>query len=78
MEQQKRMSEFYEQVQWWVAAWHGVSVPNEQSMSMATDLADLISMVERQRGSLHFEDEPASFVAALHAAKKPSSHRRRQ
>ncbi|MDX8535919.1 hypothetical protein RFM41_33620 [Mesorhizobium sp. VK25A] len=47
-------------------------------MSMATDLADLIRMVERQRGSLRFEDEPASFAAALHAAKKPSSHRSRQ
>ena len=64
------MSDFAERVEAWVREWHGISVPNDPARRMTAELADVIRSFERQRGRLRFEDEPASFEAALQATKE--------
>ncbi|MHB0773872.1 hypothetical protein ACYCVF_35955 [Bradyrhizobium sp. 1.29L] len=63
------MSEFIDRLEWWIDAWHGISAPTEHAKRMTADLADLIRKLESLRGSLRFEDEPASFELALIQAK---------
>jgi len=48
-----------------IATWHGVQPPNDVARRMLGDLEKLIRDFEALRGSLRFEDEPASFEAAL-------------
>ena len=67
------MSTFQDQTEAWIATWHGVSVPNEPGRRLAAELADTIAAFEKLRGTLRFEDEPASFEAALQAAKEPQA-----
>ncbi len=50
--------------------WSGITPPNEPARRMAADLATVIAGFEALRGTLQFEDEPASFTAALQAAKE--------
>ena len=52
-----------------IAAWHGIAAPNDAARRMAADLTATIAAVERVRDTLRFEDEPASFEAALQACK---------
>jgi len=52
-----------------IAAWSGVKPPNEQGREMARQLASGGKGFEAERGRLAFEDEPASFEAALAATK---------
>ena len=54
-----------------IAAWSGITPPNDPARRMAADLAAVIAGFEALRGTLRFEDEPASFAAALQAAKEP-------
>ena len=54
-----------------VARWHGVTAPNEPARRMAADLAATIAAFESLRGTLRFEDEPASFEAALRETMEP-------
>lgn len=63
------VSEFLDRVEWWIRAWHGISAPNEQAHRTAAALEDMIRKVEGLRGTLQFEDQPASFEAALTKAK---------
>jgi hypothetical protein len=51
-----------------IATWHGIDPPNEVSLRMLGDLEKLIRDFEALRGTLRFEDEPASFEAALREA----------
>jgi hypothetical protein len=51
-----------------IETWHGVAPPNAVALRMLADLENLISDFEALRGSLRFEDEPASFEAALREA----------
>jgi hypothetical protein len=51
-----------------IATWHGVTPPNDVSLRMLGDLEKLIHDFEALRGTLRFEDEPASFEAALRDA----------
>ncbi len=53
-----------------VAAWTGITPPNEPARRMAADLAETIAAFEALRGSIMFEDEPSSFEAALQATKE--------
>jgi len=48
-----------------IAEWHGVTPPNAVAVRMVGDLQKIIGDVAALRGSLKFEDEPASFEAAL-------------
>jgi hypothetical protein len=48
-----------------IATWHGIKPPNAASLRMLGDLEKLIHDFEALRGTLRFEDEPASFEAAL-------------
>ena len=48
-----------------IATWHGVTPPNDVALRMLGDLEKLIRDVEALRGTMRFEDEPASFEAAL-------------
>jgi hypothetical protein len=51
-----------------IAAWHGIEAPNRAGRILAADLAATIAAYEAVRDTLRFEDEPASFEAALIAA----------
>jgi hypothetical protein len=53
-----------------VAAWHGIKVPNDAAARMAADLESTIRAFEAVRGRMRFEDEPASFEAALRETKE--------
>lgn len=49
--------------------WSGIAPPNEAGRLMAAQLAAVVKGFEDLRGTLHFEDEPSSFEAALQATK---------
>ena len=53
-----------------IAEWHGIAPPNAAASRMAADLASTIRAFEAIRGRLRFEDEPASFEAALQETKE--------
>ncbi len=48
-----------------IARWHGITPPNDLALRLVADLARIIGEFEALRGTLRFEDEPASFEAAL-------------
>jgi hypothetical protein len=60
------MDPFLTEMELTIARWHGVSAPNEPARRMAADLLNTIAAFQALRGTLAFEDEPASFEAALH------------
>ncbi len=59
------MDDFLSSTEAMIARWHGIAVPNEPARRLAAELEQTISAFEAQRGRLRFEDEPASFEAAL-------------
>ncbi len=63
------MPEFPELVETSITTWNGITPPNDPARRMAADLASVIAQFEALRGTMSFEDEPASFTAALQAAK---------
>lgn len=63
------MSTFLADTESFIATWHGVSPPNDPGRRLAAELADTIAAFEKLRGTLVFEDEPASFESALQATK---------
>ena len=65
------MDPFLADIEQAIARWHGVAAPNEPGRRMAADLIDTIRAFEAQRGALAFEDEPASFEAALRETMEP-------
>jgi hypothetical protein len=64
------MSAFLTRTEATIARWHGIKPPNNQAKRLAEELAATIAAFEALRGSLVFEDEPASFEAALQATKE--------
>lgn len=64
------MDDFLARTEAMIAAWHGVAAPNEPGRRMAADLVSTIRAFEALRGSLAFEDEPASFELALAETKE--------
>ena len=59
------MDEFLASIEAMIVRWHGIAVPNEPARRLAAELEHTIRAFEAQRGTLQFEDEPASFEAAL-------------
>lgn len=53
-----------------IEAWHGIVPPNDPARRMAADLAQTIAAFEAVRGRMRFEDEPASFEAALRECRE--------
>jgi hypothetical protein len=66
------MDEFVAEIEATIARWHGVAAPNEPARRMAADLAETLRAFTALRGTLHFEDEPSSFEAALRATMEQS------
>ncbi len=66
------MSAFLADTEAMIKTWHGITAPNDPGRRLAAELAATIAAFEQLRGTLVFEDEPASFEAALRAAKEPS------
>ncbi len=64
------MDDFLKATEAMIAAWHGVSAPNEPGRRLADDLQNTIRAFEKLRGTIAFEDEPSSFEAALQATKE--------
>lgn len=64
------MNDVSEHVERWIWTWFAVSAPNERAKRRAAGIADIIHRVEGLRGTLRFEDEPASFQAALLRGKE--------
>ena len=64
------MDPFKPEVEATIARWHGIAAPNDPARRMAADLLATIAAFEALRGTLVFEDEPASFEAALHDTKE--------
>ncbi len=62
--------DFLEQTERMITTWHGITAPNEPARRMAADLATILAAFEALRGTLRFEDEPASFEAALHETRE--------
>jgi hypothetical protein len=62
--------EFCESVEATIATWQGMVPPNAPARQMAADLIATLQAFEAVRGRLRFEDEPASFTAALQATKE--------
>jgi hypothetical protein len=52
-----------------IAAWSGIAPPNAIAERAIDDLPAVIAGFAQLRGRLAFEDEPASFEAALLATK---------
>ncbi len=61
---------FVETVEAAIAAWQGMSPPSAQAHQIAIDLEASVKAFEKVRDRLRFEDEPASFTAALQATKE--------
>jgi hypothetical protein len=64
------MSQFLAETEATIFTWHGIAAPNDPGRRLTAELADTIAAFERLRGTLVFEDEPASFEAALQATKE--------
>jgi hypothetical protein len=64
------MDDFLKSAEAMIATWHGVQAPNDPGRRLTNDLQKTISAFEKLRGTMMFEDEPASFEAALQATKE--------
>lgn len=53
-----------------IQRWQGIAAPNDAARYGLKDFDGLIAALEKLRGGLVFEDEPASFEAALAACKE--------
>ena len=53
-----------------IARWFGIEPPNDPGRRLAADMAGTIAAFEALRGTMAFEDEPASFESALQATKE--------
>ncbi|TCH99986.1 hypothetical protein EJV46_04825 [Roseococcus sp. SYP-B2431] len=56
-----------------IRRWQGIAAPNAAARHGLKDFEGLIAALEKLRGELVFEDEPASFEAALAACKEPEA-----
>ncbi len=59
------MDDFFAATEAMISRWHGITVPNDAAQRLVAELEQTIRAFEAQRGTLRFEDEPASFEAAL-------------
>ena len=63
------LSAFEQSIEDNIRLWFGIEPPNAPAKSLAAELEATIAAFEALRGTLVFEDEPASFDAALLATK---------
>ena len=56
-----------------IRLWTGIECPNAAGRRSLDDLPALITEFEAVRGTLVFEDEPASFESALRAEAEPGA-----
>ena len=56
-----------------IGLWSGVQCPNEAGRRGLEDFCALIKEFEALRGTMVFEDEPATFEAALRAEAEPEA-----
>lgn len=54
-----------------IRLWSGIACPNAAAARGLEDIRALLAEFEALRGTLAFEDEPASFEAALRAEQEP-------
>ncbi len=66
------MADFLPATEAAIERWHGIIAPNAPAKRLAAELADAIAAFEAVRGTLRFEDEPASFEAALLESMDPA------
>lgn len=52
-----------------IATWHHITPPNDPARRLAADLAATLAAFDAVHDEMRFEDEPASFQAALQATK---------
>ncbi len=62
------MDEFLRATEASIATWHGIAAPNAPARRLTGELAATLAAFAALRGDLAFEDEPASFEAALRGA----------
>lgn len=55
-----------------VARWSGVTPPNEAAKVALADFPPLLAELEKLRGGLGFEMEPADFEQALRDCREPA------
>lgn len=67
------MDDFLARTEAMIAEWHGVHAPNEPGRRMAADLINTLHAFEKLRGTLRFEDEPATFELALQQTREASA-----
>lgn len=66
------MDPFLAELEAMISTWHGIAPPNDPGKRMAAELrTTTIAGFLAERGKLAFEDEPASFEAALRATMEP-------
>ncbi len=53
-----------------IARWFGIVAPNDPARRLLAELQSTIEAFAALRGTVVFEDEPASFEAALQATKE--------
>jgi hypothetical protein len=63
------LSAFEQSIEGNIRLWFGIEPPNAPAKRLAAELEATIAAFEAHRGTLVFEDEPASFDAALLATK---------
>jgi hypothetical protein len=56
-----------------IQRWQGVAVPNAAARHALADFEALIADLEKLRGEMGFEEEPAGFEAALRDCRDPGS-----
>ena len=67
------MDDFLAHTEAMIAAWHGVTAPNDAGKRMAADLVSTIRAFEKLRGTMRFEDEPSTFELALQQTKEQAA-----
>jgi hypothetical protein len=64
------MGAFETSIEATIARWFAIAPPNDPARRLAAELEATIAAFEALRGTIVFEDEPASFEAALQATKE--------
>ena len=64
------MGAFETSIEATIARWFGIEPPNDPARRLAAQLQATLAAFEALRGTMAFEDEPASFEAALQATKE--------
>jgi hypothetical protein len=64
------MGAFETSIEATIARWFGIAPPNDPARRLTAELQATVAAFEALRGTIAFEDEPASFEAALQATKE--------